>query len=409
MSCITIFSGSYCHGDEIAEQVAQSLGYSLAGSEVLEEASRQYDVPYEKLYRAVHSSPSWLNNVTREREKCIAYIKAAFAEILLGGNTVYHGYIGHLLPSDLSQILRVCVVADHEFRVNLAKETDGIPESKALQDIEEDDVNRCRWTQSLSGHGPWDRRLYDLKLPIHTMAVDAAVEMIVDNVKKISLQTSPESERIMRDFALSAKVNVALVEQGYDTDVTSEDGHVQIASTQASWRSSRMQAKIEDIARAVPDVKEATAHVGSALSEPYHRRYDFKVHPRILLVDDEKEYVLTLSERLQMRNIPSQVLHDGQQALSYVRDEAPDVIVLDLNMPGIHGLDVLRQIKQDHPNVEVIILTGHGTDEDHKIAQDLGAFAYLQKPVDIDRLAQTMKNAYSKIERNELSEKARET
>ena len=101
--------------------------------------------------------------------------------------------------------------------------------------------------------------------------------------------------------------------------------------------------------------------------------------------------------------MPSHVVYNGEEALSLVQDEEPDVMVLDLMMPGINGVEVLRKIKQDHPNVEVIILTGHGSEKDKALAEELGAFAYLQKPTDIDKLAQIMKQAYAKRQQKDNS------
>jgi DNA-binding NtrC family response regulator len=72
-------------------------------------------------------------------------------------------------------------------------------------------------------------------------------------------------------------------------------------------------------------------------------------------------------------------------------------MVLDLKMPGIDGIEVLRRVKQEHPNVEVIILAGHGSEKEEKLAEELGAFAYLHKPVNVDLLAQVMKEAYKKV------------
>ena len=118
-------------------------------------------------------------------------------------------------------------------------------------------------------------------------------------------------------------------------------------------------------------------------------------------MDDEKEFVQTLSERLQLRGMGSTVVHDGEQALSFIAEEEPDVMVLDLKMPGIDGIEVLRQIKHKHRNIEVIVLTGHGSKKDEKTCLELGAFAYLQKPVDIDKLSQTMQEAYQRIQSKE--------
>jgi len=72
-------------------------------------------------------------------------------------------------------------------------------------------------------------------------------------------------------------------------------------------------------------------------------------------------------------------------------------MVLDLKMPGIDGIDVLRRIRAEHPNIEVIVLTGHGSEKDEETCMELGAFAYLQKPVDIEKLSQVMQEAYSKV------------
>jgi two-component system response regulator CpxR len=66
-------------------------------------------------------------------------------------------------------------------------------------------------------------------------------------------------------------------------------------------------------------------------------------------------------------------------------------------MPGIDGLEVLRRVKASHPETEVIILTGHGSDAERRTAEDLGAFAYLQKPVDLDRLTETMRSAHARV------------
>ena len=117
----------------------------------------------------------------------------------------------------------------------------------------------------------------------------------------------------------------------------------------------------------------------------------------VLLIDDEEEFVLTLSERLESRGIGSKVAFDGSSAISMLDSAVPDVIVLDLKMPGMDGIEVLRRIKKKHPELEVIILTGHGAKSDRLLAEDLGAFAYLNKPVDIDVLADTMKQAYAKL------------
>jgi len=114
----------------------------------------------------------------------------------------------------------------------------------------------------------------------------------------------------------------------------------------------------------------------------------------ILLVDDEAEFITTLAERMQLRNLPSQVALNGNQALQMVAALPPDVMILDLKMPGIDGMEVLRRVKKEYPRVEVIILTGHGAEKDEDEARRLGASEYLKKPVDIDALIQHIQKAY---------------
>ena len=115
---------------------------------------------------------------------------------------------------------------------------------------------------------------------------------------------------------------------------------------------------------------------------------------RVLLVDDEIDFVTTLSNRLGMRGIKTDVVHDGQEALDFVAKQEPDVIVLDLKMPGMYGMEVLRRLSKTNPDIQVVVLTGHGTDRDEEEAQRLKAFDYLRKPTDIDKLADRIRGAY---------------
>lgn len=115
---------------------------------------------------------------------------------------------------------------------------------------------------------------------------------------------------------------------------------------------------------------------------------------KVLLVDDEEEFVKALAERLKMRDLRSDTVLDGEEALSFVEDQEPDVMVLDLKMPGIDGMEVLRQVRKAYPKIQVIILTGHGTEKHEEEAKRLGAFDYLEKPVNLDVLVKKMKAAY---------------
>lgn len=121
---------------------------------------------------------------------------------------------------------------------------------------------------------------------------------------------------------------------------------------------------------------------------------------KVLLVDDEVDFVNTLAQRLKMRDLLVDAVYDGEQALSFIKKIEPDVIVLDLKMPGLHGIEVLGEVKKLKPNIQVIILTGHGTEKDEEEAKRLGGFDFLRKPADIDLLLAKIKEAFAeKLER----------
>jgi DNA-binding response OmpR family regulator len=119
---------------------------------------------------------------------------------------------------------------------------------------------------------------------------------------------------------------------------------------------------------------------------------------KVLLVDDEEEFVKTLGERLEMRGIEPTTAFTGEMALKKIEQEQPDIMVLDIKMPGIDGLEVLRRVRKAYPRIQVIMLTAHGSDKDKAEAERLGAFAYLRKPVDLELLTNTMRAASKRME-----------
>lgn len=117
---------------------------------------------------------------------------------------------------------------------------------------------------------------------------------------------------------------------------------------------------------------------------------------KVLLVDDEEEFVTTLAERLEMREFDPSIATSGDQALSMVQDKAFDLIVLDLMMPGIGGLEVMKQIKSANPEMPIILLTGQGSTKEGMEGMNQGAFDFLMKPLDIEELISQIHEALGK-------------
>ena len=117
---------------------------------------------------------------------------------------------------------------------------------------------------------------------------------------------------------------------------------------------------------------------------------------KALLVDDEEEFVTTLAERLQLRGIRVLTATDGQEALSLIERVRPQVVVLDIMMPGIGGLEVLQHIKRNYSAIEVILLTGRGTTKEGIEGMRLGAFDFLIKPVSVEELVARLFEAFDR-------------
>ncbi|MCA1962270.1 MAG: response regulator [Desulfomonile sp.] len=117
---------------------------------------------------------------------------------------------------------------------------------------------------------------------------------------------------------------------------------------------------------------------------------------KVLLVDDEKDFTDTLGERLQARGFEVRTASSGDEGLALLKEKAPDVVILDVLMPGKDGVEVLREIKGLNPIVEVIMLTGHGTIETAIEGLKLGAYDYLLKPTDTGELVAKILRAYAR-------------
>ena len=117
---------------------------------------------------------------------------------------------------------------------------------------------------------------------------------------------------------------------------------------------------------------------------------------KLLIIDDEVEFASTLRQRLQLREFDAVDVHSGGEAISVLRDVRPDIVILDLKMADISGLDVLEKIKEYDANIEVIMLTGHGSVSSGMEAMEKGAFDYIIKPVDLKILLGKINEATEK-------------
>ena len=126
---------------------------------------------------------------------------------------------------------------------------------------------------------------------------------------------------------------------------------------------------------------------------------------RLLLVDDEDHFRQTIAKRLAKRGLASDQAADGNECLSILEKKAMDVVVLDVKMPGMSGIDVLRHITDKYPKTEVILLTGQATASDGVEGIKAGAFDYLTKPIELEHLFNKIFQAFEKIRRLDAEQK----
>jgi DNA-binding NtrC family response regulator len=115
---------------------------------------------------------------------------------------------------------------------------------------------------------------------------------------------------------------------------------------------------------------------------------------KVLLVDDEAEFSETLIKRMKKRNVDITGVRSGEKALETLDQSPIDVVILDVRMPGMDGIETLRVIKKTHPLIEVIMLTGHASVEVAVQGMEFGAFDYLMKPMQIDDLLYKIQDAH---------------
>jgi DNA-binding NtrC family response regulator len=128
------------------------------------------------------------------------------------------------------------------------------------------------------------------------------------------------------------------------------------------------------------------------------------MEPTVLIVDDEAAFVETLVKRLAKRDLRVVAAHSGPEALEKLEASGPtkiDVVILDVKMPGMDGLETLAKIKEQHPLIEVVMLTGHATVESAIDGMKKGAFDYLMKPCEVDVLLEKINQATTKKREHE--------
>ncbi len=249
MAIITISRGSYSRGKEVAEKLAQALGYECLSRDILLEASERFNIPEFRLIRAIHDAPSLLQRFTYGKEQYVAYIRAALLQHVQKDNVVYHGLAGHFLLQGIPHVLKVRIIADLEDRVKEEMKRENISAEEARRILLADDAERRKWGLKVYGTDTWDPSLYDLLIHIKCLRVDDAVDIIKCALQAPCFQVTPEGQRLVDDMSLAARIEAALVQEIPSIKVEVKEGEIYINLRGALREDKELMERVTRLAR----------------------------------------------------------------------------------------------------------------------------------------------------------------
>ncbi|MGB3212798.1 MAG: response regulator [Desulforhopalus sp.] len=364
---------------------------------LIEETVDHFGGSPERLRKMMYTKTSVFNQFTLEKEKAINMFRLILANKLSSPEEyLFHGFLTSLIPSDITEVLRVVVVDKKENRIERAM-AEGLSKKEAQKAIRNHDISAFSWTDFLFKKEAYDSSLYDLVLPVENLDHRQLTKEILSCFHKTSVLRTAESQKAVQNMELVAKTEQLLLNNGHKVDVKADEGVVTLLLQHTVLNFSGVKTDLIELVKKLPGVRDVIVETRKSYVDNVYRQQKFELPSKVLFVDDEREFVQTVSQRLISRDVGTYGVYDGKEALELIAEDQPEVMVLDLKMPGLHGVEVLRRTKELAPEIEVIVLTGHGTTKDMDECMELGAFAYMNKPVNIEELSATIKAANDKV------------
>ena len=269
MPIITIYQGASGEGQELAEAVAQALGYRCVGREVLVEASRHYGIPEAKLNEIIEKGPHWWERLLQDLRPYRVALQAALCELARDGRLVYHGHVGHELLSGIGHVLKVLLTAPIEFRIKQVRARQGLTNAGARQYIDEVDKARSRRLMAMFGADWRDPNRFDLILNMSRMSREGAKHLILEAARLREYQVTPASNQAFNDFALASRVHATLFAapnvRGLALEVRAEGGHIDVKGRVAHGLENTVVRLVKNI----PGVTQVTSDLYSTPPEGF--------------------------------------------------------------------------------------------------------------------------------------------
>ena len=303
MSIIATFTGTYCREEPAIKEIVERTGCKyLTDADIVSKASCLSGLSEDKIQKAFNARKPVFNQFTHEKELSVAYLKLALAKALSEDNILINGFTSLLIPSSITDMLRICIIADTKSRVSAAGES-GMSVRDALRMIHKDHEDRTAWVKGiLEKDDPWDFSLYDMVLPTDKMTDEEIGSIVAEAVEKDIFVRSSSVQKAIQDFVLASRIEAALIKEGhYYVTAEADAGAVTLTTNKNVLMLKHLEHNLEDTAVKVSGVECVKTKVGKKF---YKSDVAYQFDPEMpaghgqLPLNDDRQFVHMLSERV---------------------------------------------------------------------------------------------------------------
>ncbi len=275
MSVITISRGTLSGGNTLAVRLAEKLGYNYVSREELADQATKMGVPVGKLQMAMVKPPRVYKRMGRERDQYLSCMTMLLCEKILEGNLIYHGHTGHLLLPGITNVLRIRILADIEFRIKWVSERLRIDREKAKSYIKNVDTDRDKWIKFLYGVDWHDPLNYDLVVNLDQTGIDNAATALCAMAELPDFKFSPASMKAIKNLFIGSKAHFTLTTDSRtsfaDIKVIANDGNVQVNYLP---QQSEIAPFVQDVLSGIEGIKEVHTTVAQTSILYIQERFD---------------------------------------------------------------------------------------------------------------------------------------
>lgn len=260
---IFIQGEKFTNTGNIVQWIASRTGWPVVtDGDLIRQAGERSGMGVDKIERALIRRSQAMKRPRHQRKKVAAHLKSALAETLRSEAGIICGVAGHLIPPQMPHVLRVLVTAGTDDRIRRATSDRQIPEREARRQIKKTDSQSFqRHCHFVGSDGPRSAS-YDVVVPSDVLDTEAAAHMILDHLSEKANAAADDVAKALDDFALTANVQLAMSEKGYDITAAAENGNVRLTVERKVLRLGKMSERIKRMVGAMPDVEAVEVAVG---------------------------------------------------------------------------------------------------------------------------------------------------